>query len=397
MSIMNLKTYIVLVIYVKKIILILFILISVGIINIEGTETLSLTSDAKSAILMEMTTKQVIYENNADEIRAPASMTKIMTMLLVLEAIENEVISLDTIVSTSEIAAGMGGSQVFLEVGEQMTVQELFKCVCIVSANDAAVALAEQVGGSLDNFVKMMNEKAQEIGMKNTTFKNCNGLPESGHTSTARDIGLLSCYILDHYQDQVLQYTNIYEDYIRKGTDKQTWLVNTNKLVKFVNEVDGLKTGWTEEAGYCLSATMKKNDIRFIAVTMGNSSAKERNIEIMQMLNYASNNYELVTVLKKDDIVKTIKSIKTSPNVYNIYIENDVNILKKKSEKMGNVTKEVDITFSEDNLNGEVGTIKVYLDNQLVGEGNLLILEELRRKNFMEMLLETLKGILISS
>ncbi|MBQ9011711.1 MAG: D-alanyl-D-alanine carboxypeptidase, partial [Bacilli bacterium] len=218
-----------------------------------SAEELKLAENAKSAILIEASTGKVLFEKNADEKRVPASMTKMMSMLLIVENIENGVLKWDQKVTVSENASGMGGSQILLETGEKMTVRDLFKGVAIASGNDAVVALSEAIAGSEEGFVDMMNEKAKKLGLKNTNFKTPHGLDEANHYSSARDMSLIAKELVKH--KKVLEFTSIYEDYLRENTDKKIWLVNTNKLVRFYDGVDGLKTGYTKDAGYCLTAT----------------------------------------------------------------------------------------------------------------------------------------------
>lgn len=204
----------------------------------------SLAPKAKSAIMIEATTGDIIFEKNADEKLPPASMTKIMSMLLIIESIEKGVIAWDEMVTVSENASGMGGSQILLETGEKMSVEDLFKGIAIASGNDAVVALAEKIAGTEEMFVDMMNEKAKKLGLTNTNFKNPHGLDEVNHYSTARDMSTMARELVKH--KKVLEYTSIYETYLRENLDTKVWLVNTNKLVRFYDGIDGLKTGYTK-------------------------------------------------------------------------------------------------------------------------------------------------------
>ncbi|MBO5131431.1 MAG: D-alanyl-D-alanine carboxypeptidase, partial [Romboutsia sp.] len=223
--------------------------------------------DAKSALLIEPISGAVLYEKNPDEKFAPASVTKIMTMLLAMEAVDSGKISLDDKIICSENAKKMGGSTMLLDVGEVRTVEEILKGIAIASGNDAAVAMAEFLSGSTDEFVKAMNERAKELGMTNTTFKNCNGLPEEGHVTTARDISIMSLELLKH--PTILKYSGTYMETISEGRKSPIELVNHNKLVRFFDGCDGLKTGFTQEAKYCISATAVRNNVRMLAVIMG--------------------------------------------------------------------------------------------------------------------------------
>ncbi|HHZ17806.1 MAG TPA: D-alanyl-D-alanine carboxypeptidase [Acholeplasmataceae bacterium] len=356
-----------------------------------------LVTDAKSAILIEPTTLAVIYEKNADDRRHPASMTKIMTMILIMEAVKKGVISFSDTLYASEYASSMGGTNIYLEPGEGMNAEDLFKSIAINSANDSAVVFAEAIGGSVNNFVRMMNNKAKEIGCTATTFKNPHGLPEAGHLSTARDMALMGAYLVNNHPE-ILKYTSIYEDYVREDTDKRFWLVNTNKLVRFVEGVDGIKTGWTNEAGYCLTATIKRDNKRFIAVVMGGSSAKVRNQEIMQMLNYALGTYEVHNIFKKDQVVATYEDVSLYPMRYNVVITTDVNVLLKKGEQLKDISVEKTIDYK--NLpydNKKVGTIKIYYDGELIKEVELAVQEEVRKASFIKVFWEVLKEILLVS
>jgi D-alanyl-D-alanine carboxypeptidase len=244
-----------------------------------------LAPSARSAILMDADSGTIIFEKNSHDRLPPASITKIMTMLLVMEALDEGRIKLTDKVTASEYAASMGGSQIFLEAGEEMTVEDLLKGVAIASGNDASVALAEKIAGTEQEFVRMMNERAQQLGLKNTHFVNANGLPAENHYTSAYDIAVMSRELLKH--PEITKFTGLYQDYLRKDTDKPFWLVNTNKLVRFYAGADGLKTGYTSEAKFCLSATAKRDDFRVIAVVMGEPDTKTRNAEVSQMFDYA--------------------------------------------------------------------------------------------------------------
>ena len=313
--------------------LLLFISFLLCVINVKASENESINFNitSKSGVLLEPTTKTIIYEKKGYEKLAPASMTKLMTMLLTCEAIDNKVLSKEQMLTASKYSTSMGGTQIYLQENEQMSVDDLLKSVALASANDAAVVLAEAIGGSCDGFVKMMNEKVKELGLNNTVFKNPNGLPEEGHYSCAIDMALIGAELLNKYSDFILPYTSLYEDYIREDLKNRFWLVNTNKLVKHVDGVDGLKTGWTEEAGYCLTCTMNKNGIRMISVVMGASTIDERTKDTLELLNYGVNNYSLEKIYSKGDIIETIDDITLNPKTYHIVVREDLYILKYKN------------------------------------------------------------------
>ena len=246
---------------------------------------------SKSVILLEQSTGEVLYSYNPDEHYPPASITKIMTLLLVMEAIDAGKITVDDMVTCSQHAADMGGSQIWLEPNEQMSVHDLLKATAVSSANDAATCLAEYVAGSEEAFVAMMNQRAQELGMKNTVFKNTNGLDAEGHLSTARDIAIMSMELLKH--PKILEYTTIWMDSLRGG---ETQLVNTNKMIRYYDGATGLKTGTTDGAGSCLSASATRNGMTLIAVTLGSATSDERFYTAKKLLDYGFANYELANI-----------------------------------------------------------------------------------------------------
>lgn len=307
----------------------------------EKNEGPKLANDAKSAILMVADTGTVLYEKNDNKKLPPASMTKIMTMLLIMDALKSGKISLNEKVRASEHAASMGGSQIFLEEGETMTVKELLKAIAIGSANDASMAMAEKIAGSEEEFVKMMNEKAKELGLKNTHFVNPSGLPVEDHYSSAKDMAIMAKALLQY--DKITGYTGRYEDYLREDTDDKFWLVNTNRLIKFYPGVDGLKTGYTNEAKYCLTATAKKNGMRVIAVVMGAPTPKSRNGQITNMLDYAFNQYQTTKVYGKGKTVKTVKVDKGKKNKVPVVTSQKVAVLTKKGESPKNIKKTIEV------------------------------------------------------
>lgn len=245
-----------------------------------------------SALLMEKQTGTVLFAQDEHTPREPASVTKIMTLLLVMEAIDSGALSYDDVVTGSAHAAGMGGSQIWLKENEQMTVRDLLKAVCIVSGNDAAVALAEHLAGSEDAFVERMNARAQELGMNDTHFVNCTGLPAERHLTSACDIALMSRELILHHPD-IRQFTTVWMDSLRGG---ESMLVNTNKLIRFYDGATGLKTGSTGSAGYCLSATAEKNGMELIAVVLKGKTSDERFSDAKSLLNYGFSTWSLVTV-----------------------------------------------------------------------------------------------------
>ncbi|HZG76863.1 MAG TPA: D-alanyl-D-alanine carboxypeptidase family protein [Paenibacillus sp.] len=290
-----------------------------------------LAPNARSAILMDADTGTVIFEKNKAEKLPPASITKVMTMLLIMEALDAGKIKLEDKVSTSEYAASMGGSQIFLEVGEEMTVNEMLKGIAMASGNDASVAMAEKIGGSEQAFVQMMNERAKELGMNNTNFVNVNGLPADNHYTTAEDIAIMSRELMKH--EEITNYTSVYQDYLRKDSEKPFWLVNTNKLVRFYSGADGLKTGYTSEAKFCLTATAKRDGFRVIAVVLGEPNTKTRNAEVTSMFDYAFAQYQNHTLIKDGDPIGTIRVEKGQQEFIELKADHQYSVLLKKGDK----------------------------------------------------------------
>ncbi len=354
----------------------------------------TLAQNAESAILIEASTGKILFEKNSHEKLSPASMTKMMSMLLVMEAIENDVIKWDDIITVSQRASSMGGSQILLEVGEKMSVEDLFKGVAVGSANDAVVALSEAVAGSVEEFVEMMNKRASELGLTDTNFKNPHGLDEVNHYSSAHDMSIIARELLKH--EKVLEFSSIYEDYLRKGTDREFWLVNTNKLVRFNPIVDGLKTGYTKTAGYCLTATANKNNMRLIAVVMKEPDTTTRNSEVTEMLDYGYAKYKLEKVVDKNDVLKEIKISKAKDETVKIVPVNDVNIIMNKSTKLGNITYDLNINkITVPTKKGTcVGKLSIKENNKIVDTINVTIKEDVTKVNIFKLYLRTLKDII---
>ena len=260
------------------------------------------TVTAPSAILMESSSRKVLFEKNPHELRPCASITKVMTMLLVCEAIDSGKLSLDDTITASAHAASMGGSDIWLEEGETMSANDMIKATVVASANDAAVALAEHLCGSEEVFVQKMNEKANQLGMKDTVFKNCNGLDEDGHITSAYDVAVMSRELMKH--EMIFDYTSIWLDNLRDG---KTQIVNTNKLLKTYKGITGLKTGTTNDAGCCMAASATRGDMSLVAVVLGCNSGKERFSDAAALLDYGFANFSVTQLKAPDDLPKTIK------------------------------------------------------------------------------------------
>lgn len=348
-----------------------------------------IAKQAVSAVVMDAATGQVLFEKNGYEKLPPASITKVMTMLLVMEAIESGKIKLTDKIRTSERAASMGGSQIFLEPGEEMTLEEMLKGIALGSANDASVAVAEHLAGSEEEFVRLMNERAQELGLKNTHFSNCNGLPIENHYTSAHDIAVMSRELLKH--EPILKWTSLYQDYLRKDSEKPFWLVNTNKLVRFYPGVDGLKTGFTNQSRYCLSATAKRGEFRVIAVVMGEPTSPTRNTEIAGMLDWAFANFYSEAIYKKGQVVQQGRVDKGDPASIPMVAADTVGILMKKGEKKDSFTQKVEYLPNRAPLKkGDVvGHVVVYRNGQEVGRTAILAGQDTEKAGFGTMFKRT--------
>lgn len=368
----------------KKILILL--MINFLFIPVVSAEDLKLAENAKSAILIEASTGEVLFEKNADERLVPASMTKMMSMLVIIEAIENGDLKWNQEIQVSENASSMGGSQILLETGEKMSVRDLFKGVAIASGNDAVVALAEAVAGTEDAFVQKMNDKAKELGLKNTNFKNPHGLDTANHYSSARDMSLIAKELVKH--EKVLEFTSVYEDYLRENTDRKIWLVNTNKLVRFYDGVDGLKTGFTEGAGYCLTATAKKDGMRVIAVVMGEADSKTRNQEVSEMLDYAFAQYKLENLLEDGYSLGKYKVYNGKDEFVTVIPKDGATILRKKGEKSSKATYEADVYELKAPLKkGDVvGSLKIKEDGKVIRKVKLTVDKNVKKANYLELL-----------
>lgn len=344
---------------------------------------------APSAILMEKVTGEVIYEKNSHERLPPASVTKVMTMLLIVEAVERGDISLDDTVIASERAASFGGSCVFLEEGEKMSVAEMLKCICVVSANDCAVAMAEHLCGSEQAFVARMNDRARELGLKDTNFKNCTGLFEDDeHYTSAYDIAVMSCELIRH--DMIKDYTTIWMDTIRGG---EFGLSNTNKLVYYYDGCTGLKTGFTEKAMYCLSATAEREGVEYIAVIMHADTIDKRNNDAKALLSYGFANYRLMPLRSPDVLPPVRVTLGSADSVQPVYDGAEAALVPKNG--IGEVSYELDLpdTITAPVEKGQqIGTLRVVSDGKEIYTVKLLADSSVGRASFGRTLLELVKS-----
>lgn len=332
----------------------------------EGNTDLGL--NAKSAILMEESTGNILYESNPDERLPIASVTKVMTMLLIMEAVDSGKISLDDMVTVSENAMSYGGSTMFLETGEQLTVNDMLKGIAVASANDGCVAMAEHLAGSESAFVDMMNEKAKKLGMENTHFMNTNGLDEDDHYSSARDVAIMSRELMKH--ETIFNYTSIWMDTLRGGKFQ---LANTNKLIRFYDGANGLKTGSTSKALCCLSAAAKRNDMQLIAVVLGAPTSAERFASAKSLLDYGFANYEVNTQITAGDEVQKIAVEKGVDKEVDVVAGDSCSTLVKKGQE-DNITKEIKIdetTTAPIEAGQKIGTMTISRDGEVIADIDL--------------------------
>lgn len=353
--------------------------------------TVDLAKNSKSAILIESTTGKILYEKNSNEKRSPASMTKMMTLLLTTEALENGKIKLDDMVHVSKNASSMGGTQIFLEENSEISVETLLKGISIASANDAAVAIGEYIGGTLDNFVSMMNNRCKELGCKNTEFKNPHGLDEEGHLTTAYDMSLIARELVKH--ESVLKLTSTYEDNISVSGENH-WLVNTNKLIRFYKGIDGLKTGYTDNAGYCLTATMNKNNMRLISVVMGSDTKDNRSSDTIGMLEYGYSMYGSNTVIKKDEFNGTLHIENAKVRDIKYYLDTDINLIVDKNVRDVNYKTDIELFKVKAPLkkNSKVGVLKLYYDNKTYSY-DLVVHEDIEKASYFKVFSNLLKDV----
>lgn len=375
----------------KKIIILLLILIIPVTVK---AEELDLT--AKSSILIEASTGEILSEKNSDEKLAPASMTKIMTMLLIMESLEKNEYSLEDKVNISTNAASMGGSQVFLEAGSELKVKELLKAIAIASANDAAVAMAEYTAGSTESFVNLMNEKAASLGCTNTTFKNVHGLDTEGHLTTAKDMSIMARELLKH--EEILTFSSIYEEFLNKPDGSSTWMVNTNKLIKYYNGLDGLKTGFTKNAGYCLTATAKRNNMRLISVVMNEPTTEKRSSDTIKLLNYGFANYKIKVVMPKDQDLGSIEIKNGKKETVGIKLTEDATNLESISDnKKYGFNINVDKSKAPIKVGDIIGKLEITIDGSVKKEIPITVKEDVKKANIWDLYKRNLNKILIGA
>ena len=376
---------------------IVFILISLfSFIFIKNVSAVEMDISAKSAILVDFNTGKVLYSKNENEPLAMASMTKVMSMLLIMEKIDDGSLKYDDIVEISTESSSMGGSQIFLNPGDKYKVIDLLKGVAMASANDAVVALAEKTYGSKEHFIEAMNKKAESLGLKNTHFVNVHGLDEEGHYSSAYDMSVMARELLKH--EKILDFTRVYEEYLTKPDGSQIWLVNTNKLVRFYDGVDGLKTGFTQKAGYCLTATGKKNNLRLISVVMGEESIEKRSSDTVKLLNYGFNTFKVNLIKHKSEILGKVNVQKGKKENVDVVLVNDLIELLNASDKPSNYKFKilVDKITAPVKKGDVIGKVKVLNDNGiLISQVDITVNENVLKANLWDLFKRNLKYNLV--
>ncbi len=355
-----------------------------------------LIPNAVSGLVMDVDSGKIIFEKDIDKEVAVASMTKMMAQILILEKIEAKEIKWNDVVTVSKNAADMGGSQIYISEGEKITIEDLMKGISMASGNDATVAMAEVIAGSEAKFVKMMNKKAKQLGLKNTVFKNCTGLDEEGHYSSARDMATIAKTLVTEHPE-IFRFSSVYEDYLREDTKNKFWLVNTNKLVHFYEGADGLKTGHTDNAGYCLAATAKRGGLRLLAIVLGESDATTRNNETMKLLDYGFSSVRTKKLKTKGDVIKKVRLDKANSEIVNIILKDDLLVTELVDDVNKNYTYEVSI----DNFKlpvkttDTVGKIKVLYKNKVIKEGDLTVSKDIKPLSYFELLINEMQDLIL--
>ena len=379
----------------KKLLLFFFLLLIPVMVFAENIHESELIPGAKSGVLMEVSTGEIVFSKEMYMEVPVASMTKMVAQILILEAVRDKKINWDDVVTVSKSAADMGGSQIYLSVGEKISIRDLMKGISMASANDATVMMAEVIAGSEKDFVKMMNKKVQELGLEHTHFVNSTGLDEEGHYSCSYDMAVIARELITNYPE-ILEFSSVYEDYLREDTENKFWLVNTNKLVRFYEGADGLKTGHTDAAKYCLAATAKKNNLRFIAIVLGEDNSNIRNQETMNLLDYGFSNYDIKILNKKNEVVKKIDVDKANKKNISLVPLNDISVLEKKGSK--GVKYSLEFKLNKINLPIDKGDVvgKVIVKNgkDKIREIPLTTSSRVYAYSYLELLFEGVKNII---
>lgn len=354
-----------------------------------------LIPNAVSGYLIEANTGKVLFSKDENKEVSIASMTKMVAQIIILDEIKNGKIKWSDIVTVSKNASEMGGSQIYVETGEKISVEDLMKGISVASGNDATVAMAEYISGSEDKFVERMNGVVKKLGLKNTHFVNCTGLDEDGHYSSSHDMAIIARELVVNYPE-ILRFSSIYDDYLREKTSNKFWLVNTNKLISQYDGADGLKTGHTDAAGYCLAATAVRNNIRLIAIVLGEKDSKIRNNETMGLLDYGFNNIKLDTLKEKSKYRKRILIDKATSNYVDVIMDNDLNVVKNISD---NLKIKVDVVIDKFNYpikKGDViGKMNAISDGKVISSVNLISNNSINKLTFFDLFINNLKKLFI--
>ena len=373
----------------KYVILFIFLLLPYSVFAEE------LIPNAVSGYLFEASSGKVLFSKEPDKEVSIASMTKMVAQIIILDEIKKGSIKWTDIVTVSKNASDMGGSQIYIETGEKISVLDLMKGISVASGNDATVAMAEYISGTEEKFVERMNNVVKDLGLKHTHFVNCTGLDEENHYSSAYDMAVIAKELVTNYSE-ILKFSSIYDDYLREGTKNKFWLVNTNKLISQYDGADGLKTGHTDNAGYCLAATAVRNNIRLIAIVLGESDSKIRNKETMELLDYGFNNIKLNIIKKKDNYSKRILLDKASSKYLDIYMDSDLYVIEdiddKTKYKIDTVIDKIKYPIKKGDV---VGKINLLNNNKIISSVNLISSSDVYKLKFYELFFYKLKKLFI--
>lgn len=360
----------------------------------EGLARKDPISNARSGLLIEANSGKILFEKNKNEKVAIASMTKMVAQIIILENIEKGKIKWDDVITVSKNAADMGGSQIYISQGEKITVEDLMKGITMASGNDATVQMAEVIGGTEEKFVELMNKKVRELGLKNTHFKNCTGLDEDGHYSTAYDMAMIARELVVNHPE-ILRFSSVYEDYLRENTENKFWLVNTNKLIRFYEGADGLKTGFTDAAGYCLAATAKRDDLRLIAIVLGEKEGKVRNSEAMNLLDYGYSNIRMNVLKKKGEVVQELKLEKANLDKVKIVLKKNLGVIETLSDETHKYTYQIklkDIKLPV-KKGDNVGKVLVKEKGKVISSEELTVSKNVKSLSYLDLFSNSLRSI----
>lgn len=373
----------------KYVILIVFLLLPYGVLAEE------LIPNAVSGYLIEARSGKVIYSKDENKEVSIASMTKMVAQIIILDEINKGNIKWTDTVTVSKNASDMGGSQIYIETGEKISVLDLMKGISVASGNDATVAMAEYISGSEEKFVERMNDVVKRLGLKHTHFVNCTGLDEENHYSSSYDMAMIAKELVNNYPE-ILKFSSIYDDYLRENSKNKFWLVNTNKLISQYDGADGLKTGHTDDAGYCLAATAVRENIRLIAIVLGEPDSKVRNKETMELLDYGFNNVKLNIIKGKNKFTKRIMLDKANVKYIDAYMDDDLYVVESNDDKnnydMDIVINKIDYPIKKGDIIGKVNAIK---DNKIIASVNLISSSDVYKLSLFKLFISNLKKLFI--